>query len=175
MMNNSQIPMFDLATPEMNKFDMARCKAKHINYQTAANMVETYHYAHRVPPIIYAIGLYVDDVLAGCITYGVPASSKTRSAICGTKYQKIVFELNRLYLYDWVGRNIEIFGKERTSKSFYNELGSQAKVTILKRYPDAIFHEYTRKHRYVYFLGNKTQIKEMKKCLRWKIYPYPKS
>ena len=227
MFTDNQMSLFQLETPKMDKLDLSRCLARMISQRTAANMVEKYHYAHRVPSISYAIGLYVDDVLAGCITYGMPASSKTRSAICGEKYQDLVFELNRLYCHEWVGRNseswligqsfkllpkplilvsmadtgqehigyiyqatnwiytglsddsgcfskIEINGKERTSKSFYDELGSQSRAVIEKRYPNAIFHEYTRKHRYVYFLGSKSQIKEMKGALRWQVSSYPK-
>jgi hypothetical protein len=224
---NNQPSLLHFDTPIMNKLDLSRCKTRFINQQTAANMVENFHYAHRVPSISYAIGLYVDDVLAGCITYGMPASSGGRIAVCGEKYKDIVFELNRLFCHEWVGRNseswligqsfkllpkplilisyadtgmnhlgyvyqatnwiytglsndsgcysrIEIGNKERTSKSFYDELGTQAKATILQRYPNAIFHEYTRKHRYIYFLGTKRQKKEMLSSLLWNIVKYPK-
>ena len=211
----------------MGEIDVSRCAARAISVLTAANMVERYHYAHRVPFISYAYGLYVDGVLAGCVTYGMPASSRTRAAICGSKYEGIVYELNRLYCHEWVGRNseswligqsfrllpkplilisyadtgenhigyiyqatnwlytglsdasgcysrIEIGGKERASKSMYNELGTQAKGAILEKYPDAVFHEYTRKHRYVYFLGTKHQRKEMRSELRYAAVAYPK-
>ena len=227
MFNDNQMSLFNFDTPRMDKLDLSRCSARMISQHTAALMVEKYHYAHRVPSISYAIGLYVDDVLAGCITYGVPASSKTRPAVCGEKYQEYVYELNRLYCHEWVGRNseswligqsfkllpkplilismadtgqdhigyiyqatnwiyvglsdntgnfsrIEINGKERMSKSFYDELGTQARAVIEKRYSNAIFHEYTRKHRYIYFLGRKSEIKEMKGALRWQVSSYPK-
>jgi hypothetical protein len=225
---NTQDLLFNFVTPTMDKLDISRCSVRSITQLTASNMVEKFHYAHRVPSISFAFGLYVDDVLAGCITYGNPASSKTRIAVCGENYKERVYELNRLYCHEWIGRNseswligqsfkllpkplilvsmadtgqnhigyiyqatnwiytglsddsgcyskIEIRGKERTSKSFYDELGSQSKAVIEKRYPDAIFHEYTRKHRYVYFLGSKGQRKEMKSALRWIIHSYPKS
>lgn len=219
--------MFQLDTPRMPELDTSRCYAKIINYETAANMVEHFHYAHRVPPITLAVGMYVDDVLAGCITYGTPASTKARWAVCGKEHQDYVLELNRLYIHDWAGRNseswligqsfrflgkprilvsyadtgqshlgriyqatnwlytglsdpsgcfsrIEIKGKEMTSKNFYDALGTQAKSVILEYYPDAIFHEYTRKHRYVYFLANKWDRKQFRSALRWSIVPYPK-
>ena len=222
-----QLSIFSFTTPDMPKLDLSRCYARLINHQTAANMVKTYHYAHRVPSITYAIGMYVDGVLAGCATFGPPASSKTSKAVCGDKYSGIVLELNRLYVHEWAGRNSEswligrsfkllsrpailvsyadtgkehigyvyqatnwiytglsdgsgcfsrivVDGKERTSKSFYDELGSQAKAVISKRYPDAVFHEYTRKHRYVYFLGTKKERKVMRQSLRWSVSEYPK-
>lgn len=57
----------------------------------------------------------------------------------------------------------------RTSKSFYEKYGTAAKEEILKRYPQAIFHTYYQKHRYVYFTK-----KGHKKYLKYDILPYPK-
>lgn len=54
------------------------------------------HYARRLCPISYAFGVYVDGVLSGVVTYGVPASSPLRAGICGPEYKDIVLELNRL-------------------------------------------------------------------------------
>lgn len=226
-MGYTQDSLFTLPVPSMPKLDVSRCNVRPINYETAANMVSAYHYAHRVPSIMVSLGMYVDDVLAGCITYGMPASTKTSKAVCGTEYKDHVLELNRLYVHDWAGFNseswlvgqsfryidrpmilvsfadtgqdhmgyiyqatnwiytglsddsgcysrIEVNGKERSGKSFYDELGTQAKAVILEHYPDAIFHEYTRKHRYVYFLGSKKQRKELRQALRWPVLPYPK-
>jgi hypothetical protein len=69
-------------------------------------MVERYHYAHRVPSVVAAVGMYVDDVLAGCITYGISASSNVHKC-CGDNWQPHSLELNRLYIHDWAGRNSE--------------------------------------------------------------------
>lgn len=225
--SEAQIPMFDFDHPHMPVLDVSRCEARLINYETAARMVETYHYAHRVPSIVVAVGMFVDGMIAGTLTYGMPSSSKTKIAVCGEDHSDIVIELNRLYIHGWCGRNseswligqsfdllpspsilvsfadigqchlgyiyqatnwiytglsddsgafsrIEVNGTERTSKSFYDELGTQSKEVILKRYPDAIFHEYTRKHRYVYFLGNKRQRRILRQALKWPVLPYPK-
>lgn len=54
------------------------------------------HYAKRMCPISFAFGLYVDGVLSGVITYGVPSSSTLRAGICGDEFKNIVLELNRL-------------------------------------------------------------------------------
>lgn len=40
---------------------------------------------------------------------------------------------------------------------------------------DFYYRERPRKHRYVYFLGNKKEIKERRAKLKYKIYPYPKA
>ena len=101
-----QLDLFTLPTPSMPKLDTSRCVARPINYETAANMVEKYHYAHRVPSIVVAIGMYVDDVLAGCITYGIPPNRNVL-ACCGDEFIPNALELNRLYIHDWAGRNSE--------------------------------------------------------------------
>ena len=111
----SQIEMFNFETPTMPEIDTSRCYASEINYQTAASMVETFHYAHRVPSIVMAIGMYVDDTLAGCITYGIPPAPNTQRC-CGEEYRKNALELNRLSIsedkladYWWNGENYNAF------------------------------------------------------------------
>jgi hypothetical protein len=156
----------------------------------------------------------------------MPAAQLGRKAVCGKEYQNVVYELNRLYIHDWAGRNseswligqsfkllpkplillsyadkgqdhvgyiyqatnwlycgttkpggfsdVELKGIKYSRKRFYDLLGSQAKETIMKHYPSAIFHDETQKHRYVYFLGSKTEKKNMKKALKWNVQEYPK-
>lgn len=218
----------ELTTPSMPILDVARCQAKLINYQTAMAMVKKYHYAHRRANTTFAVGMYIDDVLAGCCTFGSPAGPNVARTICGASYAHLVLELNRLFMFDWAGKNseswmigqafrllpqptiliayadigenhigyiyqatnwlyvglstlqsgpfskIEVNGKNRTSKSFYRELGSQSREVILKHYPNAIFHERTRKHRYVYFVGNRRQRKALHKALELNVLSYPK-
>lgn len=54
------------------------------------------HYAKRVPSISYAFGLYIDGVLSGVVSYGVPASNALTKGLCGEEYADKVLELNRL-------------------------------------------------------------------------------
>lgn len=98
--------MFATSDPVMEKLDLNRCYTKIINYQTAANMVIKYHYAHRAPSIVVAIGMYVDDRLAGLVTYGTPPVPNVQRAF-GDAYQKNTLELNRLFIHDWAGFNSE--------------------------------------------------------------------
>jgi len=56
------------------------------------------HYAHRIPSISYAYGLFKDAEVVGVVTYGTPASSTLCRGICGDDWQKYVLELNRLVL-----------------------------------------------------------------------------
>lgn len=54
------------------------------------------HYARRIPSITYAFGLYENNEMLGCVTYGCPASPFLCEGIAGKPNKRIVFELNRL-------------------------------------------------------------------------------
>jgi len=56
------------------------------------------HYAKRIPQIMFAFGLYVEEVLTGVITYGIPASPSLCMGICGVEHSDQVLELNRICL-----------------------------------------------------------------------------
>jgi hypothetical protein len=56
------------------------------------------HYAKRIPNIMFAYGLFIENELHGVVTYGMPASPQLCKGICGDKYKSIVLELNRLCL-----------------------------------------------------------------------------
>ena len=101
-----QLALFNFTTPSMPVLDVTRCYSRPVNYQTAAHMVEQYHYAHRVPSIMLAIGMYVDDVLAGVCCYGTGASPRAM-AVCGEENAPYTLELNRLFVHEWAGRNSE--------------------------------------------------------------------
>ena len=40
------------------------------------------HYAHRIPSISHAFGLFKDGEIVGVVTYGTPASSTLCRGIC---------------------------------------------------------------------------------------------
>lgn len=56
------------------------------------------HYAHRLPSISYAYGLFENGELIGCCTFGSPASPSLVKGVCGGQFMKQVVELNRLVL-----------------------------------------------------------------------------
>jgi len=58
------------------------------------------HYAKRLPNIMFAFGLYIDDKLKGVVTFGMPASNPLCIGVCGKEHSSIVLELNRLCLMD---------------------------------------------------------------------------
>lgn len=73
-------------------------------HQTYAWLLKK-HYAHRIPSISYAFGLYDESSLIGVVTYGVPPSGNLKKGIAGDKYAKIVLELNRLVLSESAPKN----------------------------------------------------------------------
>jgi len=56
------------------------------------------HYAHRIPSITWAFGLFEDGALVGACTFGTPPSHTLLSGVAGAEYKTIVKELNRLVL-----------------------------------------------------------------------------
>ena len=69
---------------------------KHQTYDWLLNK----HYAKRIPSISYAFGLFESKILIGVLTVGKPASPALCDGICGKKYTKYVYELNRLCIND---------------------------------------------------------------------------
>jgi hypothetical protein len=63
------------------------------------------HYAHRIPPISYAFGLFdISKTLQGICTYGVPISPELKMS-CSILYIDKFFELNRLCVNDGLPKN----------------------------------------------------------------------
>lgn len=226
--SEAQLNLFDLSHPVMPVLDVSRCEARLINHETAARMVETYHYAHRVPSISFAMGLFIDNALAGCICYGTPAATNQRE-LCGKEYIERMLELNRLFIFDWAGKNSEswligqsfkylsdsqyvvllsyadtsrghlgkiyqatnwlytglsdpggareiiINGKSVHSHTVADLYGTRSLKQLSSMGVDFEVSEKILKHRYVYFLGNKRQRKELRKALKWPVLPYPKN
>jgi hypothetical protein len=54
-----------------------------------------HHYAKRIPSISFAFGLYLDDLIVGVVTFGLPASRQIQTGMCPTNPDAVI-ELNRL-------------------------------------------------------------------------------
>jgi hypothetical protein len=189
------------------------------------------HYAHRIPSISFAFGLYDRDlILTGVCTFGQPPNQNI-AFICGDKYKDNLLELNRLVL----SVNIPNLASYFISKCFglltrpliivsysdpnyghqgyiyqalnglYTGCGGENKEYIYqdKRYNSRHIKDYwfasrgvkfdysksideqfkslggtvvdvEQKHRYIFFLADKRDKKEMLRNFKWKILPYPK-
>lgn len=75
------------------------------------------HYAHRIPSISFAFGLYNKELrMVGVCTYGVPASPSLVSGAISEEYADKFFELNRLVVDDGLPRNTLSFFVATTLK-----------------------------------------------------------
>ena len=73
---------------------------KELSSKIAMPIIITNHYLHRKAQASYCFGLYevdgnkeglfIEDKLVGCITYGLPASPNVCRGICGNDYFKVV-------------------------------------------------------------------------------------
>jgi hypothetical protein len=61
------------------------------------------HYARRMPCITHAFGAFVDGVMYGICTFGMPPSYTLCDGVCGPEYRDCVLELNRLCVADDAG------------------------------------------------------------------------
>lgn len=92
-------------------FDKSNYEVRSIPYSEAKEWVLCKHYAHRIPSICYAFGLYgsigggISNCLLGVCTFGVPASQDLIIGAMGIEYKDNFLELNRLVVNDGLPRN----------------------------------------------------------------------
>jgi hypothetical protein len=195
---------------------------KSIKRDETLTWLKNIHYAKRIPMIMYAFGLYKDNVLRGVVTYGKPVSKDLCICICGDKYKSEVTELNRLvlqfnekneasflvsnsfkllpkpliivsyadsnqnhngyvyqatnFIYTGLSKERSKFimnGKDLSERTLSGYQKGLSRKDVIKKYNIKIERQLG-KHRYVYFLGNKTQKKQRFKDLLLNKEPYPK-
>lgn len=194
-----------------------------VRAQDTYSYLREVHYAHRIPSISYAFGLYRDFDLVGVVTYGTPASSTLCRGICGDEWQEDVVELNRLVLRDnleneasrLVAKSLAQLPRPKIVVSFadtaqnhhgivyqatnfiYTGLSAKfmdprvrglehqhhatyahglSNEEVIAKYgaENVYFVQRSRKHRYIIFVGSKTERKRMRRALRYEELPYPK-
>jgi len=67
------------------------------------------HYAKRKCQRMFCFGLYVDDLLEGVVTYGMPPSPQVGRGFLGEEHRTKVLELNRLCINDTAPKNSASF------------------------------------------------------------------
>lgn len=67
-----------------------------ISAKEAWDFLKPRHYAGRKPQISKAFGWKINDDIVAVCTFGKPASPTLCRGVCGEKYSKNVYELNRL-------------------------------------------------------------------------------
>ena len=78
---------------------------KRIENKQTYDFIINKHYAKRIPSISIAYGLFIEDKLEGILTIGKPASNSLCEGVCGKKYKKYVYELNRLCVNEDLPKN----------------------------------------------------------------------
>jgi hypothetical protein len=73
-------------------------EVRQIQRNECSDFILNIHYAKRWPSISYAFGLFDNNEMIGCVTYGSPASPRVCEGICGKEHSKKVLELNRFVL-----------------------------------------------------------------------------
>ena len=63
------------------------------------------HYAHRMPPVMYAYGLYLNNLLCGVCTYGMPCVDMNNGTCIFNHIRVKTLELNRLVVNDNLCKN----------------------------------------------------------------------
>lgn len=116
------------------------------------------HYAHRMPSISYAFGLFDDKkILQGVCTFGRPPVNNQRVGVCGEKFRSSVFELNRL-IVNQNEPNITSFFVSQCLKQLNGKM-------IIISYADTEFNH----HGYIYQACNFIYCGLTEKRTDWKI------
>ncbi len=182
------------------------------------------HYAHRIPCIMYAFGLYdTNNQLHGVCTYGPPCRMHNNGyGLFGGKLDTPTFELNRLVINEGMPKNILSYfvagtfrfmpkpsclvsyadsnhghhgyiyqatnwlytgtggmgyafkdekGQDVHKRTLNSMFGGVGKNNVPEGYE---LYETTGKYRYIKFIGNKHQCKDMMRLLTYDVLPYPK-
>ena len=67
------------------------------------------HYSGREPVISWAFGWFVQSELVAVCTFGKPSNRQLCSGVCGSKFSKYVYELNRLCRIENVSIQLSVF------------------------------------------------------------------
>jgi len=73
-------------------------QVKQIASKDCYDLILNHHYAKRIPCIQFAFGLFEDEVLVGCVTFGQPASPWIKVSMFGRESGIELLELNRLVI-----------------------------------------------------------------------------
>lgn len=103
------------------------------SYAVIKKVLAEAHYIGRPGATSIRLGAWIDEKLAGVITYGTIPRPNSR-AICGSEYETRVLELTRLALYDWAPFNSE---SQFIAASFRHIRTVRPDVAILISYADS--------------------------------------
>lgn len=93
-------PSFEMV--EKSKLIMRELPAK-----LAKPIIEEGHYSHYMPQSYLCLGFYYEEWLATVIVYGPPVGRNVAGSVFEGGTERNVWELVRLFSYDWAGKNSE--------------------------------------------------------------------
>ncbi len=113
-------------TEETKTIEVGKYTVRRITYDDTKPFILDIHYAHRMPSITYAYGLFEDSELIGVVSYGSPPSRTLCTGLAGEHNRPLVLELNRLVLKDniknqasmLIGASFKLLPKPRILVSF---------------------------------------------------------
>lgn len=124
-------------------FSMFFYDVKPITFEDCKEWVLYKHYAHRIPPIMYAFGLFDGNVLVGICTYGRPVAHILVKKAFQGEYQDCFLELNRLCVNEGLPKN--------TLSQFVSQtLKMLPRPSVVVSYADTSHHH----HGYIYQATN---------------------
>ncbi len=113
--------------------DISKVDIAPITSLEAKSMIVKYHYSHKWSGGTYSFGVYYNNLLVGCLSYGIPVGAYVVDTITKTfKLNKSkIYELRRLWVADGLGTNIESYSIGQSFK-FLRKYG----IDILVSYSD---------------------------------------
>ena len=109
-------------------FEPSRISLREVSKSTAKDMIVKYHYSHKWTLCRIAYGIYYrtdvkadffdanDEKLIGVVVYGQPVGRSAAASISSIVSIYDVFELTRLFIHDYYGKNIESYCIAQTLK-----------------------------------------------------------
>lgn len=76
--------------------ELEKYQVRKITYREAIDFILPKHYSGRKPQVKFAYGLFCNNVMISCVTFGIPASHSLCVGVCGEENKNLVIELNRL-------------------------------------------------------------------------------
>jgi len=120
------------------------------------------HYAKRKCHRMYCYGLFIDDVLEGVITYGMPPSPQVGRGFLGEDHRKYVIELNRLCINEsapvnsasfLVGNSLKMIPKGYAVVSYAD--GRMGHIGYVYQATNFIYCGAAKSHDNEYLIGGK--------------------
>lgn len=119
--------------PSFDKVNKKKLNMKQISSQMARPIIEEGHYSHYMPQSYLCLGFYYDNWLATVIVYGPPVGRNVAGSVFEGGTERNVWELVRLFSYDWAGKNSE---SRAISLSFKYIKKNHSEVVALISYAD---------------------------------------